>query len=254
MQDSPGCRGAQELLPGKERGTGSSKQPAKGSVTPTSSLSPPQAAGKRKPKKKKKKGDQDDSNSRSSRHGSSPSASEETDKHHSKSRKYQNLSAQLLEILSLGKDPGPAQDAAKGIHIDAERNKLLSSASAISGSIQTDQDLSDQINESLRWDGILEDPAAEEERLRIYKLKRRKRYGLYVQQQLPTEPCLTLKHFPLLQNKDLYTNSGQTICKEDGSSPYFQGNRDEAVLNAELATKVSELQPAALPNVSQEVV
>uniref|UniRef100_A0A8C8VN22 Uncharacterized protein n=1 Tax=Pelusios castaneus TaxID=367368 RepID=A0A8C8VN22_9SAUR len=172
-----------------------------------------------------------------------------TGKHQSKSRKHQTLSAQLLEILSLGKDPGPAQDTAKGIHIDAERNKLSSSAPTISGPTQKGQDLSHQINESLRWDGILEDPAAEEERLRLYKLNRRKRYGLYVQQQLPTEPCLTLKHFPLLQNKDPYTNSGQTLCREDGSSPYFQGNKDEEVLNAELTTK-----PAALPNISQEVV
>ncbi|KAG6927082.1 chromosome 17 orf 97, partial [Chelydra serpentina] len=212
------------------------------------------APGKKKPKKKKKKADQDDSNTRSSGQGSSPSASEETDKHHSKSKKHQTLSAQLLEILTLRKDPAPAQDAVKGIHIDAELNKLLSSASTTSGSAQTEQNISDQINESLRWDGILEDPAAEEERLRIYKLNRRKRYGLYVQQQLPTEPCLTLKHFPLLHNKDPYTNSGQTVCREDCSSPYFQENKDEAVLNAELATKVSELQPAALPNISQEVV
>ncbi|XP_044849319.1 protein LIAT1 isoform X2 [Mauremys mutica] len=202
MKESPGCKGVQELLLGKEKGKANSKQP---------------------------------------------------DKHHSKSRKQQTLSAQLLEI-SIRKDPDPAQDAVKGIHTDAEINKLLLSASTTSGSTQTEQDISDQINESLRWDGILEDPAAEEERLRIYKLNRRKRYGLYVQQQLPTEPCLTLKHFPLLQTKDPYTNSGQTINQEDRSSPYFQENKDEEVLNAELATKVSELQHAALANISQEVV
>ncbi|XP_065429306.1 protein LIAT1 [Chrysemys picta bellii] len=254
MQESPGCKGVQELLLGKEKGKASSKQPGKGILTPTPSSSLPQATGKKKPqKKKKKKADQDDSNTRSSGHGSSPSASDETDKHHSKSRKHQTLSAQLLEILSVRKDPDLAQNAVKGIHIDAEINKFLLSASNTSGSTQTEQDISDQINESLRWDGILEDPAAEEERLRIYKLNRRKRYGLYVQQQLPTEPCLTLKHFPLLQTKDPYTNSGQTICQEDRSSPYFQENKEE-VLNAELATKVSELQPAALPNISQEVV
>ncbi|XP_065274198.1 protein LIAT1 [Emys orbicularis] len=254
MQESPGCKGVQELLLGKEKGKASSKQPGKGILTPTPSSSLPQATGKKKPKKKKKKADQDDSNTRSSGHGSSPSASEETDKHHSKSRTHQTLSAQLLEILSVRKDPDPAQNAVKGIHIDAEINTFLLSASNTSGSTQTEQDISDQINESLRWDGILEDPAAEEERLRIYKLNRRKRYGLYVQQQLPTEPCLTLKHFPLLQTKDPYTNSGQTICQEDRSSPYFQENKEEEVLNAELATKVSELQPAALPNISQEVV
>ncbi|KAM9117759.1 protein LIAT1 [Pangshura tecta] len=253
MKESPGCKGVQELQLGKEKGKANSKEPGKGILTPTPYSSPPQAPGKKKPKKKKKKADRDNSNTRSSGHGSSPSASEETDKHHSKSRKHQTLSAHLLEI-SIRKDPDPAQDAVKGIHTDAEINKLLSSASTTPGSVQTEQDISDQINESLRWDGILEDPAAEEERLRIYKLNRRKRYGLYVQQQLPTEPCLTLKHFPLLQTKDPYTNSGQTISQEDRSSPYFQENKDEEVLNAELATKVSELQPAALPNISQEVV
>ncbi|CAM5104502.1 unnamed protein product [Natator depressus] len=254
MQKSPGCKGVQKLLPDKKRGKASSKKLAKGFLTPMLSSSPPQATCKKKPKKKKKKADQDDSNSRSSGHGSSPSTSEETDKHHSKSKKHQTLSAQLLEILSLRNDRDPAQGAVKGIHIDAEINKLLLSASTTSGSTQTEQDISDQINESLRWDGILEDPAAEEERLRIYKLNRRKRYGLYVQQQLPTEPRLTVKHFPLLQNKDPYTNSGQTACQKDRSSPYFQENKDEEVMNAELATKVSELQPAALPNISQEVV
>uniref|UniRef100_A0A452IC43 Protein LIAT1 n=1 Tax=Gopherus agassizii TaxID=38772 RepID=A0A452IC43_9SAUR len=253
MKESPGCKGVQELLLGKEKGKANSKQPGKGILTPTPYSSPPQATGKKKPKKKKKKADQDDSNTRSSGHGSSPSASEETDKHHSKSRKHQTLSAQLLEI-SIRKDPDPAQDAVKGIHTDGEINKLLLSASTTSGSTQTEQDISDQINESLRWDGILEDPAAEEERLRVYKLNRRKRYGLYVQQQLPTEPCLTLTHFPLLQTKDPYTNSGKTISQEDRSSPYFQENKDEEVLNAELASKVSDLQPAALPNISQEVV
>uniref|UniRef100_A0A8C0JDM3 Protein LIAT1 n=1 Tax=Chelonoidis abingdonii TaxID=106734 RepID=A0A8C0JDM3_CHEAB len=244
MKESPGCKGVQELLLGKEKVKANSKQPGKGVLTPMPYSSPPQATGKKKPKKKKKKADQDESNTRSSGHGSN--------KHHNKSRKQQ-ISAQLLEI-SVRQDPDPAQDAVKGIHTDAEINKLLLSASTTSGSTQTEQDISDQINESLRWDGILEDPAAEEERLRIYKLNRRKRYGLCVQQQLPTEPCLTLKHLPLLQTKDPYKNSGKTRSQEDRSSPYVQENKDEEVLNAELATKVSELQPAALPNISQEVV
>lgn len=32
------------------------------------------------------------------------------------------------------------------------------------------------INESLRWEGVLEDPDQERERLKIYKMNRRKRY------------------------------------------------------------------------------
>ncbi|XP_069827317.1 protein LIAT1 isoform X2 [Dendropsophus ebraccatus] len=37
------------------------------------------------------------------------------------------------------------------------------------------------INESLRWEGVLEDPVAEEERIRQYKINRRKRYLLAAQ-------------------------------------------------------------------------
>ena len=34
----------------------------------------------------------------------------------------------------------------------------------------------DEYNESLRWDNVLDDPEAEAERIRIYKINRRKRY------------------------------------------------------------------------------
>ncbi|KAF7697341.1 protein LIAT1 [Silurus meridionalis] len=41
----------------------------------------------------------------------------------------------------------------------------------------TDQEgVNRQIQESLRWDGVLDDPVAEAERLEVYKANRRKRY------------------------------------------------------------------------------
>lgn len=40
---------------------------------------------------------------------------------------------------------------------------------------------SGQTPESLRWDGILDDPVAEAERLEVYKANRRKRYMAFKQ-------------------------------------------------------------------------
>ncbi|MGH0153056.1 UNVERIFIED_CONTAM: hypothetical protein FKN15_023982 [Acipenser sinensis] len=43
-------------------------------------------------------------------------------------------------------------------------------------SSDNEADLTNKRNESLRWEGTLEDPSAEENRIRIYKLNRRRRY------------------------------------------------------------------------------
>lgn len=39
-----------------------------------------------------------------------------------------------------------------------------------------ESDLSSKIQNSLRWEGVLEDPVAEQERIEVYKANRRKRY------------------------------------------------------------------------------
>lgn len=119
-----------------------------------------------------------------------------TAKHHHKTRKQQVCSSQLPEISGPGRNPDPAQNNAEENRKDAEMNKVVISNVTTSDSAQTDQGLSVQLNESFRWDGILEDPVAEEERLRIYKMNRRKRYELYLQQHFPTEPCPTARHSP----------------------------------------------------------
>uniref|UniRef100_A0A669PIK5 Uncharacterized protein n=1 Tax=Phasianus colchicus TaxID=9054 RepID=A0A669PIK5_PHACC len=85
-----------------------------------------------------------------------------------------------------GRNSDSAQSNAKGTQVGTEVSTVSASASTISDSSQTDLSLSAQFNESLRWDGILEDPAAEEERLQTYRLNRRKRYELYLQQHHPT--------------------------------------------------------------------
>ncbi|XP_074016996.1 protein LIAT1 [Numenius arquata] len=142
------------------------------------------------------------------------------DKHHHKTRKQQARSPPSLEIPSPGRNPDSAQNKAEEEQTDAEIKEVVVSTSIILDPNQTDQGLSAQLNESLRWDGILEDPVAEEERLRIYKMNRRKRYELYIQQHLPAKPCPTVRHSPLLHHRAPCTSSDHTVCKEDCCS-YF---------------------------------
>lgn len=42
-------------------------------------------------------------------------------------------------------------------------------------------EVSSQAQESLRWEGVLDDPIAEAERLEVYKANRRKRYMAFKQ-------------------------------------------------------------------------
>lgn len=145
-----------------------------------------------------------------------------TDKHHHKTKNQQACSPPSLEIPGPGSHPGSAQSNAEENQKDAEIKKVVGSASTIVDSRQTDQDLSAQLNESLRWDGILEDPVAEEERLHIYKVNRRKRYELYIQQHLPAEPCPTVGHSPLVHRRASRTSSNHTVCKEDCCSYFLE--------------------------------
>ncbi|XP_064892379.1 protein LIAT1 [Columba livia] len=138
------------------------------------------------------------------------------DKQHRKSRKQQSRSPSSLETPDPGRNPDSAQNNAGNNQKDAEViNKVVVSASTTLDSKQTDQGLSAQLNKSLRWDGILEDPAAEEERLRIYKMNRRVRYESYIQQHLPAEPCPTVRRSPLLPRRPSRTSRAHTVCKED---------------------------------------
>ncbi|XP_010720369.1 protein LIAT1 isoform X2 [Meleagris gallopavo] len=118
-------------------------------------------------------------------------------KHHRKPRKQKARPAAHHEDFSHGRNSDSAQSNAKGAQVDRKVSTISSSASTVSDSSQTDLSLSAQFKESLRWDGILEDPAAEEERLQIYRLNRRKRYELYLQQHRPTAghpPSLCSRH------------------------------------------------------------
>lgn len=73
-----------------------------------------------------------------------------------------------------------------------EENKLtppFPSTGRLPHFTEIEENLSNQINESLRWDGILDDPEAEKERIRVYKLNRRQRYRILALQGFHPDPC-----------------------------------------------------------------
>uniref|UniRef100_A0A2R9A3F6 Protein LIAT1 n=1 Tax=Pan paniscus TaxID=9597 RepID=A0A2R9A3F6_PANPA len=96
------------------------------------------------------------------------------DKHQSQSLKSQPLSSSFHDILSPCKDRGPKPEHRQS---KVENKHLPSDSSTVSlPDFAEIENLANRINESLRWDGILADPEAEKERIRIYKVNRRKRY------------------------------------------------------------------------------
>lgn len=116
-----------------------------------------------------------------------------TENQHHKSRKQRAHPPPALQIPTPGRNPDSAQNTAEENQEDAKINKAVASSCSILGSGGAEEDLSAQLSESLRWDGILEDPEAEEERLSVYRVNRRKRYELYIQQHFPAA-----RHSPAL--------------------------------------------------------
>ncbi|MEJ1289061.1 hypothetical protein NN561_020098 [Cricetulus griseus] len=104
---------------------------------------------------------------------------------------------------------------------------------------EIDESLSNQINESLRWDGILTDPEAEKERIRIYKLNRRKRYRLVALKGFHSDLCTeeSVENLPYLSDKDCGPSSKQPISKGDHAHSYFEATK---LLHPELVTSATE--------------
>uniref|UniRef100_A0A2K6AG50 Ligand of ATE1 n=1 Tax=Mandrillus leucophaeus TaxID=9568 RepID=A0A2K6AG50_MANLE len=151
-----------------------------GAAGPQGSRLPPIPGGtselaKRKVKKKKK------------RKKTTKGSGKGDDKHQSQSVKSQLLSSSSHDILSPGKDRGPKPEHRQN---KVENKHLPSDSSTVSlpDFAEIAEKLSNQINESLRWDGILADPEAEKERIRIYKLNRRKRYRYLALKGFHTDP------------------------------------------------------------------
>ncbi|PNI23223.1 C17orf97 isoform 1 [Pan troglodytes] len=138
-----------------------------GAAGPWGSRLPPITGGaselaKRKVKKKKK------------RKKKTKGSGKGDDKHQSQSLKSQPLSSSFHDILSPCKDRGPKPEHRQS---KVENKHLPSDSSTVSlPDFAEIENLANRINESLRWDGILADPEAEKERIRIYKVNRRKRY------------------------------------------------------------------------------
>ncbi|KAM9746896.1 protein LIAT1 [Dama dama] len=128
---------------------------------------------KRKVKKKKKK-------KKTKRSGKGD------DKHQSQGMKTQQLSPTFHDILGPSKDHGPGPEHRQ----NRDESKLFSYSTTVSlpRFVEIEETLSNQVNESLRWDGILPDPEAEKERIRIYKLNRRKRYRIWALKGFHSDP------------------------------------------------------------------
>ena len=100
--------------------------------------------------------------------------------------KTQQLSPTFHDILGPSKDHGPGPEHRQ----NRDESKLFSYSTTVSlpRFVEIEEILSNRVNESLRWDGILADPEAEKERIRIYKLNRRKRYRIWALKGFHSDP------------------------------------------------------------------
>uniref|UniRef100_A0A2K6KC09 Ligand of ATE1 n=1 Tax=Rhinopithecus bieti TaxID=61621 RepID=A0A2K6KC09_RHIBE len=196
---------------GYEDNDGEEEEREGGAAGPQGSRLPPIPGGaselaKRKVKKKKK------------RKKKTKGSGKGDDKHQSLSVKSRLLSSSFHDILSPGKDRGPKPEHRQN---KVENKHLPSDSSTVSlpDFAEIAENLANQINESLRWDGVLADPEAEKERIRIYKLNRRKRYR-----------CLALKGFHTDPDALNFHTELQWPLKSSRSDPdvlkSFQSNPD----------------------------
>nr|XP_004667847.1 protein LIAT1 [Jaculus jaculus] len=166
------------------------------------------------------------------------------DKHHTRALKSQpqpqTLSSSLYDILNPRKDHGPRAEP----RLDKEENKHIppyACAMSFSHFAKIDESLPNQVNESLRWDGILTDPEAEKERIRIYKLNRRKRYQLFALKGSPSGSSSpsseeSPENLHYLSDKDCSPGSKQPTCKGDHQHGYFEGKLATRLPQPESAT------------------
>ncbi|XP_021520247.1 protein LIAT1 isoform X1 [Meriones unguiculatus] len=176
---------------------------------------------KKKKKKKKTKG----------------SGKGDADKHHSRGRKSQPLSSSFHDILNPQKDQG---SRAEPRDKEDNRHSLPYSCSVSRPTLsEIEESLSNQINESLRWDGILTDPEAEKERIRVYKLNRRKRYRLVALKGFHSDSCMeeSLENLPYLSDKDCRPSSKEPCSKGDHAHSCFEAAK---LLHPELDTTAAE--------------
>ncbi|ETE57098.1 putative protein C17orf97, partial [Ophiophagus hannah] len=122
------------------------------------------------------------------------------------------------------------------------RNSLSACSSATSVSAPGDAILP---NESLRWDGVLDDPKAEEERLCNYRLSRRKRYGEFLQQNLRLDSPFPCQQLPDL-DKVTEAEKERSLHKSKSSSLMAAKNKKRP--NSKQGSKTPKRPLSALPS------
>ncbi|XP_038670363.1 protein LIAT1 [Scyliorhinus canicula] len=199
-----------------------SKRPAsKHKAMSTTNLT---AESAQKKKIKKRRDKEKKKSSRMRRHSSStPSTSEETvaaHKHGKTSRRH--LYSPNIEA------PASQGDASHKTPTDIS-NKANGNQGSCSDSVYSVDQLATSINETLRWDGVLEDPVAEEERIKLYKLNRQLRY-LAAQKSTSKDIQFCQQELSDIQSQkeNPYVISSKTlqqITEKDHSNSYFVGQR-----------------------------
>ncbi|KAJ8266742.1 hypothetical protein GJAV_G00134190 [Gymnothorax javanicus] len=145
---------------------------------------------KDKQMKKKKKSDKKKSSGRSKKrgHSSTPSHSDDADKQLSEviassssmqsGPDVERTSVQRAEVM--GTAARPCMEARSRDIQEGEGPTVAASPDPHPEDIAHNS----QCQESLRWEGVLADPLAEEERMELYRANRRRRYYLSAQQRL----------------------------------------------------------------------
>ncbi|KAL7844585.1 hypothetical protein SRHO_G00231240 [Serrasalmus rhombeus] len=125
--------------------------------------------GKKKRRNKAEEKNKSTSEVKKRGHPSTPSNSDDSERPHTEERTNAEKSG----------DPNKAKGHAKERGSRKSRKSKTSPPAVEDDPVPPQEDkteLSNQAQESLRWEGVLEDPAAEAERLEVYRANRRKRY------------------------------------------------------------------------------
>ncbi|GCB62458.1 protein LIAT1 [Scyliorhinus torazame] len=196
-----------------------SKHKAMSTTNLTAELAQKKKIKKGRDKEKKK-------SSKMRRHSSStPSTSEETvsaHKHGKTSRRHLYSASPNIEA------PASQGDASHKKPTDIS-NTANGNQGSGGGSVYSVDQLATSINETLRWDGVLEDPVAEEERIKLYKLNRQLRY-LAAQKSTCKNIQFCQQELSDIQSQkeNPYVISSKTlqqITAKDQSNSYFVGQR-----------------------------
>ncbi|XP_054988191.1 protein LIAT1 [Sorex araneus] len=183
---------------------------------------------KRKVKKKKKK--------------KAKGSGKGDDKHQNPGLKTQPRPSSLHSILSDIKDPGPRPEH-RSDKEDSKPAAPYTSSRSLPHVADPEEKLSGQANESLRWDGVLTDPEAEEERIRIYKVNRRKRYRSLALKSFHSEPRAEEipESLPSLSDKES-SSSGirQPLVKADHPRLHSDGSLAPKLLHSDFTSVLPE--------------